>query len=35
MRINYGIFSVEDIFVIKVHGVVAAGKVAEGMFQGG
>jgi len=35
MIMNYGIFSVLEVFTIKGRGVVAAGEVAEGTFQAG
>jgi len=35
MILNYGLFPVLEVFVIKGRGVVAAGKVAEGTFQAG
>ena len=35
MKMNYGVFPVQDIFMIKGRGVVVAGKVAEGTFQVG
>ena len=35
MIMNYGIFPVIEVFIIKRRGVVATGRVAEGTFQVG
>ena len=35
MIMNYGVFPIEDVFIIKGCGVVAAGKVTDGTFRVG
>lgn len=35
MKMEYGVFPVEDVFEINKRGVVAAGRVADGTFQEG